>query len=523
MPVDVVVKADDAKLSQANPQVKYSLTQLKAALQTLAGADAKDITITQNQSIGAQTLYVVQALTPTATSADLAAKLAEGGIALNDVSVSNDGNQTASAVVTQNGTDFVINLVNHTALNQTLSNANQATSTTTYQWSSDAAKNSLQAAILAAKNVADNASQATVDQAATALATALANLEKTQAKSFVMIAKQPIPKANQTDLTPTQQADLTDALKAANPNLSQVEFAFGNVILTWNDGSKNQFALQALEKPVDKNKLTSELTAGSLAQSTSSYYNASSAKQASFGVAMSQASQIVNDDAASQADVDKAAAALLLATSQLDGKETTKTALTTVIATAQKIKQTASFKSLSQKLQQSLATALTNASAVANQTAATQTSVDASVAALTQAISQVKAKLASNEQPTDQTQASQKTAPKTAKKVATSANNAQANHATTPTKVASKTPVEVVVKSSAQPSSKVSSNSCYATGNAVKKMLTPAPKKAARKNATTAAQTLPQTGQKTPLAALLSGFMLVIAALGISLPQKKRD
>ena len=156
-------------------------------------------------------------------------------------------------------------------------------------------------------------------------------------------------------------------------------------------------AAELLKDLVDKTKLTTEATTDAEeTKGSSAYYNADEAKKAAYDKALAEAKKVLENDKATQVEVNAALKALEEAKAALNGQPTNKDALTKAATTdAEETKGSPAYYNADEAKKAAYDKALEEAKKVLVKANATQTEVDAALKALEEA------KAALNGQPTN--------------------------------------------------------------------------------------------------------------------------
>ena len=156
-------------------------------------------------------------------------------------------------------------------------------------------------------------------------------------------------------------------------------------------------AAELLKDLVDKTKLTTEATTeAEETKGRPAYYNADEAKKAAYDKALTEAKKVLENDKATQAEVNAASKALEEAKAALNGQPTNKDALTKAATTeAEETKGSSAYYNADEAKKAAYDKALTEAKKVLENDKATQAEVNAALKALEEA------KVALNGQPTN--------------------------------------------------------------------------------------------------------------------------
>ena len=279
----------------------------------------------------------------------------------------------------------------------------------------NAAKQEAVKAIEAAKTVIDN-ENATVAQVREALNKV--NVKKTalqQAKDGLIVAATAeekaklkadaalLTKADETGKTPDSIAAYERKYEELKTQLEAAKSEATTVLAKENNASKAEaqaaqakvdVVKKALEKAaellkdlVDKTKLTTEATTEAEATKGSpAYYNAEEAKKAAYDKALAEAKKVLENDKATQAEVNAALKALEEAKAALNGQPTNKDALTKAATTeAEATKGSPAYYNAEEAKKAAYDKALAEAKKVLENDKATQAEVNAALKALEEA------------------------------------------------------------------------------------------------------------------------------------------
>ncbi|WP_224783260.1 FIVAR domain-containing protein, partial [Lactobacillus mulieris] len=117
-------------------------------------------------------------------------------------------------------------------------------------------------------------------------------------------------------------------------------------------------------------------------QKTSAYYNASDDKKQAYDDAVSAGQKVLNNDSATQSEVDSATSAINNAKSALDGETTDKSALETAVNDQSDVQKTSAYYNASDDKKQAYDDAVSAGQKVLNNDSATQSEVDSATTAI---------------------------------------------------------------------------------------------------------------------------------------------
>ncbi|TRT32651.1 hypothetical protein ETI26_07735, partial [Lactobacillus sp. c10Ua232AE] len=126
----------------------------------------------------------------------------------------------------------------------------------------------------------------------------------------------------------------------------------------------------------DKSALETAVNDQSDVQKTSAYYNASDDKKQAYDDAVSAGQKVLNNDSATQSEVDSATSAINNAKSALDGETTDKSALETAVNDQSDVQKTSAYYNASDDKKQAYDDAVSAGQKVLNNDSATQSEVD---------------------------------------------------------------------------------------------------------------------------------------------------
>ena len=135
----------------------------------------------------------------------------------------------------------------------------------------------------------------------------------------------------------------------------------------------------------DKNALETAVNDQSDVQKTSAYYNASDDKKQAYDDAVSAGQTVLNNDSATQSEVDSATTAINNAKSALDGETTDKSALETAVNEQSTVESTSAYYNASDDKKQAYDDAVSAGQTVLNDDSATQSEVDSATTAINNA------------------------------------------------------------------------------------------------------------------------------------------
>ncbi|TRT40964.1 LPXTG cell wall anchor domain-containing protein, partial [Lactobacillus mulieris] len=132
----------------------------------------------------------------------------------------------------------------------------------------------------------------------------------------------------------------------------------------------------------DKSALETAVNDQSDVQKTSAYYNASDDKKQAYDDAVSAGQKVLNNDSATQSEVDSATSAINNAKSALDGETTDKSALETAVNDQSDVQKTSAYYNASDDKKQAYDDAVSAGQKVLNNDSATQSEVDSATTAI---------------------------------------------------------------------------------------------------------------------------------------------
>ena len=254
-----------------------------------------------------------------------------------------------------------------------------------------------------------NEKKAALEAAKQALVEAATAEEKAKLKADAAL----LTKADETGKTPDSIAAYERKYEELKTQLEAAKSEATTVLAKENNASKAEaqaaqakvdVVKKALEKAaellkdlVDKTKLTTEATTEAEATKGSpAYYNAEEAKKAAYDKALAEAKKVLENDKATQAEVNAALKALEEAKAALNGQPTNKDALTKAATTeAEATKGSPAYYNAEEAKKAAYDKALAEAKKVLENDKATQAEVNAALKALEEA------KAALNGQPTN--------------------------------------------------------------------------------------------------------------------------
>ena len=254
-----------------------------------------------------------------------------------------------------------------------------------------------------------NEKKAALEAAKQALVEAATAEEKAKLKADAAL----LTKADETGKTPDSIAAYERKYEELKTQLEAAKSEATTVLAKENNASKAEaqaaqakvdVVKKALEKAaellkdlVDKTKLTTEATTEAEATKGSpAYYNAEEAKKAAYDKALAEAKKVLENDKATQAEVNAALKALEEAKAALNGQPTNKDALTKAATTdAEETKGSPAYYNADEAKKAAYDKALAEAKKVLENDKATQAEVNAALKALEEA------KAALNGQPTN--------------------------------------------------------------------------------------------------------------------------
>jgi len=254
-----------------------------------------------------------------------------------------------------------------------------------------------------------NEKKAALEAAKQALVEAATAEEKAELKADAAL----LTKADETGKTPDSIAAYERKYEELKTQLEAAKSEATTVLAKENNASKAEaqaaqakvdVVKKALEKAaellkdlVDKTKLTTEATTEAEATKGSpAYYNAEEAKKAAYDKALAEAKKVLENDKATQAEVNAALKALEEAKAALNGQPTNKDALTKAATTeAEATKGSPAYYNAEEAKKAAYDKALAEAKKVLENDKATQAEVNAALKALEEA------KAALNGQPTN--------------------------------------------------------------------------------------------------------------------------
>ncbi|MCZ3622892.1 FIVAR domain-containing protein, partial [Lactobacillus mulieris] len=136
---------------------------------------------------------------------------------------------------------------------------------------------------------------------------------------------------------------------------------------------------------IDKTDLETAVNDQSDVQNTSAYYNASDDKKQAYDDAVAAGQTVLNNDSATQSEVDSATSAIDNAKSALDGESTDKSALETAVNEQSTVESTPAYYNASDDKKQAYDDAVSAGQTVLNNDSATQSEVDSATSAINNA------------------------------------------------------------------------------------------------------------------------------------------
>jgi len=244
-----------------------------------------------------------------------------------------------------------------------------------------------------------NEKKAALEAAKQALVEAATAEEKAELKADAAL----LTKADETGKTPDSIAAYERKYEELKTQLEAAKSEATTVLAKENNASKAEaqaaqakvdVVKKALEKAaellkdlVDKTKLTTEATTEAEATKGSpAYYNAEEAKKAAYDKALAEAKKVLENDKATQAEVNAALKALEEAKAALNGQPTNKDALTKAATTdAEETKGSPAYYNADEAKKSAYDKALAEAKKVLENDKATQAEVNAALKALEEA------------------------------------------------------------------------------------------------------------------------------------------
>ena len=244
-----------------------------------------------------------------------------------------------------------------------------------------------------------NEKKAALEAAKQALVEAATAEEKAKLKADAAL----LTKADETGKTPDSIAAYERKYEELKTQLEAAKSEATTVLAKENNASKAEaqaaqakvdVVKKALEKAaellkdlVDKTKLTTEATTEAEATKGSpAYYNAEEAKKAAYDKALAEAKKVLENDKATQAEVNAALKALEEAKAALNGQPTNKDALTKAATTdAEETKGSPAYYNADEAKKSAYDKALAEAKKVLENDKATQAEVNAALKALEEA------------------------------------------------------------------------------------------------------------------------------------------
>ena len=244
-----------------------------------------------------------------------------------------------------------------------------------------------------------NEKKAALEAAKQALVEAATAEEKAKLKADAAL----LTKADETGKTPDSIAAYERKYEELKTQLEAAKSEATTVLAKENNASKAEaqaaqakvdVVKKALEKAaellkdlVDKTKLTTEATTEAEATKGSpAYYNADEAKKAAYDKALAEAKKVLENDKATQAEVNAALKALEEAKAALNGQPTNKDALTKAATTdAEETKGSPAYYNADEAKKSAYDKALAEAKKVLENDKATQAEVNAALKALEEA------------------------------------------------------------------------------------------------------------------------------------------
>ena len=369
IPVSVVF---DNSSSESNiTSVDYTLTKSASSLKeanSTAYVNATDDSTSGSLSASnnyTQNYYDVEAIpsgTTVSSSALASDLLTSDALTVTDVKI-NSTSGTYSYLVSQTNSGIEIHVIDKTDLETAVNDQNDVQKTSAYYNASDDKKQAYDDAVSAGQKVLNNdsATQSEVDSATTAINNAKSALD-----------------GQATDTSSTGASDTTSSTTGSTT-----------------------------ENSVDKSGLETAVNEQSTVEATDAYKNASNDKKQAYDDAVSAGQKVLNNDSATQSEVDSATTAIDNAKAALDGQATEtdtsstgasdttsstpgtttessvdKSALETAVNEQSDVQKTSAYYNASDDKKQAYDDAVAAGQTVLNNDSATQSEVDSATSAI---------------------------------------------------------------------------------------------------------------------------------------------
>ncbi|KRL62553.1 LPXTG cell wall anchor domain-containing protein [Lactobacillus psittaci] len=242
-------------------------------------------------------------------------------------------------------------------------------------------KSALDQALTDAKAVLDNqnATQEQVDTAAKQLQDAQDLLSKSQAFNANDPEKVSVPKAYyQKKLTRNLKSKVEAEIKNANPDMVATVTVDdpGDASVVFKDGSKKFYDKTVTTKEVDTSELQALIDEQETIHNSGKYLNASEGTQSNYDNKLGDGMDGLANPALTQDQADTLANAIKIAKQMLDGYETDKTTLKSLIDEAPNYKQTEPYTTASDKARAAYDQAITQGTTLYGTSGSTQTEVN---------------------------------------------------------------------------------------------------------------------------------------------------
>ena len=169
----------------------------------------------------------------------------------------------------------------------------------------------------------------------------------------------------------------SDALTVTDVKINSTSGTYSYLVSQTNSGIEIHV--------IDKTDLETAVNDQNDVQKTSAYYNASDDKKQAYDDAVAAGQTVLNNDSATQSEVDSATTAINSAKSALDGETTDKNALETAVNDQSDVQKTSAYYNASDDKKQAYDDAVSAGQTVLNDDSATQSEVDSATTAINNA------------------------------------------------------------------------------------------------------------------------------------------
>ncbi|MDK6269249.1 FIVAR domain-containing protein, partial [Lactobacillus mulieris] len=310
-----------------------------------------------------------------------------GQTVLNDDSATQSEVDSATSAIDNAKSALDGQATDKTALETAVNDQNDVQKTSAYYNASDDKKQAYDDAVAAGQTVLNNdsATQSEVDSATSAINNAKSALDGQATDKTAL--ETAVNEQSTVESTPAYYNASDDKKQAYDDAVSAGQKVLNNDSATQSEADSATTTINSAKaaldgETTDKRALETAVNDQSNVQKTSAYYNASDEKKQAYDDAVAAGQTVLNNDSATQSEVDSATTAINNAKSALDGETTDKSALETAVNDQSDVQKTSAYYNASDDKKQAYDDAVSAGQTVLNNDSATQSEVDSATTAI---------------------------------------------------------------------------------------------------------------------------------------------